>query len=91
MKAILMIMLILSSLNLLAAENELSLSGLRKLEYTEMLDLEDTLMTANNGSNQYGNCSLDLKYYGDSVEAYINQMSVYPLVVVVTKNKFLKI
>ena len=90
MKTMLISVLVLLSVNLFASENELSTKGLKKLNTEEVKDLSDALMSANNGIHLYGVCSLNLIEFNDA-DVYINENSVSPLVVMLTKNRFLKI
>lgn len=88
MKSMLLVSLVLFSVSLFASEDQIDLSGFRKLDSSEIADLRDALISANKGSSTYGACGLR---FSDEVAVYINNNGISPLVIIMNDKHFLKL
>jgi hypothetical protein len=91
MKKILILTLITLSLNTFASDVILSVDGLTKLSKSDVSNLQDALIVANDGSENYGKCELDWLTYNGTVEAYVDTNSVDPLIVAFSDTQWMKI
>jgi hypothetical protein len=91
MKTFLILTLMILSLNTFASDAILSVDGLTKLSKSDVDNLQDALIVANNGDSHYGRCHLDWLTYNKSVEVYVDNNSVNPLIIAFSSTEWMKI
>ena len=90
MKLFLILASTIMSLNLFASSTILSVDGLKELSKSDVTNLHDALIIANNGNYRYGICNINWLTTNPDVRVYVDDNNVDPLIVALSDTEWLK-